>query len=136
MDIWALQVILGQAPRLGPAADFRDHLIAASLKLDKPDGPFSLVISGVSGGDEGVRGFLDAYSATLMRMDMPVRSSPGDSLSIWPREAISSFEFGEVGHCPAAGGLVHSLVAIDAIEFGSEVRIEGGVLEGVRKETS
>ena len=41
-------------------ADFRDHYGSTSAPLVMND----LVIAGVSGGDEGVRGFVDAYRAS------------------------------------------------------------------------
>ena len=68
-------------------ADFRQHYGATSAPLVVND----LVISGTSGGDEGDRGFIDAYRAATGEhvwrfWTMP---APGDSLaSTWKGRAI------------------------------------------------
>ncbi len=59
-------------------ADFREHYGATSAPLVVND----LVIAGVSGGDEGNRGFLDAYRATTGERvwrfwTVPARGEPG-----------------------------------------------------------
>ena len=59
-------------------ADYRDHYGSTSAPLVVND----LVVAGVSGGDEGIRGFLDAYKASTGERawrfwTIPARGEPG-----------------------------------------------------------
>jgi alcohol dehydrogenase (cytochrome c) len=59
-------------------ADYRDHYGSTSAPLVVDD----LVVAGVSGGDEGIRGFLDAYKASTGERawrfwTIPARGEPG-----------------------------------------------------------
>ena len=74
----ALHRISGQLLWDTEIADYRDHYGATSAPLVVND----LVIAGVSGGDEGNRGFLDAYKASTGERvwrfwTVPARGEPG-----------------------------------------------------------
>ena len=74
----ALHRITGQLLWDAEMADYRDHYGGTSAPLVVND----LVIAGVSGGDEGNRGFLDAYKASTGERawrfwTVPARGEPG-----------------------------------------------------------
>jgi len=74
----ALHRITGQLLWDAEMADYHDHYGATSAPLAVND----LVIAGVSGGDEGNRGFLDAYKASTGERvwrfwTVPARGEPG-----------------------------------------------------------
>jgi PQQ-dependent dehydrogenase (methanol/ethanol family) len=85
--IIALSRITGQLLWDTEIADFRQHYGTTSAPLVVND----LVLSGTSGGDEGARGFVDAYrAATGERVwrfwNMPARGEPGSET--WVGRAI------------------------------------------------
>jgi PQQ-dependent dehydrogenase (methanol/ethanol family) len=83
----ALHRISGQLLWDVEMADYRDHYGATSAPLVVND----LVIAGVSGGDEGNRGFLDAYKASTGERvwrfwTVPARGEPGSET--WGGKAL------------------------------------------------
>ena len=83
----ALHRITGQLLWDAEMADYRDHYGGTSAPLVVND----LVIAGVSGGDEGNRGFLDAYRASsgerVWRFwTVPARGEPGSET--WVGKAL------------------------------------------------
>ena len=76
--VLALHRLTGQLLWDAEMADYRQHYGSTSAPLVVND----LVLAGVSGGDEGIRGFLDAYKAStgerLWRFwTIPARGEPG-----------------------------------------------------------
>jgi alcohol dehydrogenase (cytochrome c) len=74
----ALHRLTGQLLWDAEMADYRQHYGSTSAPLIVND----LVIAGVSGGDEGIRGFLDAYKASTGERvwrfwSVPARGEPG-----------------------------------------------------------
>ena len=83
----ALHRVTGQLLWDVEMADYRQHYGATGAPLVVND----LVIAGVSGGDEGVRGFLDAYRATTGERvwrfwTVPGRGEPGSET--WDGKAL------------------------------------------------
>ena len=83
----ALHRITGQLLWDAEMADYRDHYGGTSAPLVVND----LVIAGVSGGDEGNRGFLDAYRASTGERvwrfwTVPARGEPGSET--WVGKAL------------------------------------------------
>ena len=83
----ALHRLTGQLLWDVEMADFRDHYGATSAPLVVED----LVVAGVSGGDEGNRGFLDAYRASTGERvwrfwTVPARGEPGSET--WVGKAL------------------------------------------------
>jgi alcohol dehydrogenase (cytochrome c) len=83
----ALHRLTGQLLWDSEMADYRKHYGATGAPLVVND----LVISGISGGDEGVRGFLDAYKASTGERvwrfwTIPARGEPGSET--WVGKAL------------------------------------------------
>ena len=83
----ALHRMTGQLLWDAEMADYRDHYGGTSAPLVVND----LVIAGVSGGDEGNRGFLDAYKASTGERawrfwTVPARGEPGSET--WVGKAL------------------------------------------------
>ena len=83
----ALHRITGQLLWDVEMADYREHYGATSAPLVVND----LVVAGVSGGDEGIRGFLDAYKASTGERvwrfwTVPARGEPGSET--WVGKAL------------------------------------------------
>ena len=83
----ALHRLTGQLLWDVEMADYREHYGATGAPLVVND----LVIAGVSGGDEGIRGFLDAYNATTGERawrfwTIPARGEPGSET--WVGKAL------------------------------------------------